>query len=124
MTDSENLTLEQQTQIVRHAMEDLKALEITELDVKEISSIADRMIVCTGTSNRHVKSIADNVVEECKKHGIQPLGVEGKETSEWVLVDLNSIIVHVMLPTARKFYDLERLWEVRPTSLSKDQPST
>lgn len=123
MTDSDNLTIEQQTQIIRHAMEDLKALEITELDVKEISSIADRMIVCTGTSNRHVKSIADNVVEECKKHGIQPLGVEGKESSEWVLVDLNSIIVHVMLPAARKFYDLERLWEVRPTTISKDQPS-
>lgn len=91
-------------------LEDLKALEITSLFVQPITSIADWMIICTGTSTRHVKAIADKLVEAMKQQGHQPLGVEGLTEGDWVLVDLNTIIVHVMLSETRAFYALEKLW--------------
>ena len=69
------------------------------------------MIIACGTSNRHVKSLADSVIEQCKKSGVRPLGVEGQDKSEWVLVDLGDVVVHLMLPATRQFYDLERLWD-------------
>ncbi|WP_317622572.1 ribosome silencing factor [Ketobacter sp.] len=100
--------------IVINALEDMKAKDIVTLDVKPLTSVADLMIVTSGTSNRHVKSIADNVREKVKQHGIQPLGVEGEDVAEWVLVDLGDIIVHIMLPDTRRFYDLEKLWSMSP----------
>ncbi len=102
--------------LVIQSLEDMKAKDITVLDVKPLTSIADLMVVATGTSNRHVKSMADNVCEQAKKNGCQPLGVEGQEAAEWVLVDLGDIIVHVMLPDTRRFYDLEKLWSMSPDS--------
>lgn len=95
---------------VTKELEELKALEITSLFVQPITSIADWMIICTGTSTRHVKAIADKLVEAMKQQGYQPLGVEGLTEGEWVLVDLNTIIVHVMLSETRAFYALEKLW--------------
>lgn len=92
------------------ALEDLKGQEIVTLDVTELSGVMDSLIVATGTSNRHVKSLAGNVVEELKKKGIQPIGVEGMDSSDWVLVDYGTAVIHVMLPQTRKFYDLEKLW--------------
>ena len=97
--------------LVIAAIEDMKGSEITSLYVAEQTSIADYMVIACGTSNRHVKSLADNVVEQSKKNGMRPLGVEGQDKSEWVLVDLGSVIVHLMLPATRQFYDLERLWD-------------
>ncbi|MDY6919568.1 MAG: ribosome silencing factor [Pseudomonadota bacterium] len=100
--------------LVLQALEDMKAKDIVTLDVKPLTSVADLMIVASGTSNRHVKAIADSVREKVKHEGIQPLGVEGEDAAEWVLVDLGDIIVHIMLPDTRRFYDLEKLWSMSP----------
>ena len=97
---------------VRAALEEIKAKDSTEIDVRGKTSIADFMVVVSGTSTRHVKSIADEVVKFAKKIGVMPLGVEGEREAEWVLVDLADVIVHVMLPRVREFYALERLWTV------------
>jgi ribosome-associated protein len=94
------------------ALEDLKAKDVREIDVRGKTSIADILFVASGTSARHVKSIADEVVKFAKEAGVMPLGVEGQTEAEWVLVDLGDIIVHVMLPRIREFYGLERLWTV------------
>ncbi|MCE5232661.1 MAG: ribosome silencing factor [Mizugakiibacter sp.] len=94
------------------ALDELKAKDVREIDVRGKTSIADLLIVASGTSSRHVKSIADEVVKFAKQAGVLPLGVEGQQEAEWVLVDLGDIIVHVMLPRIREFYGLERLWTV------------
>ena len=97
---------------VHEALAELKAKDIVEIDVRGKSSVADYMVVASGTSSRHVKSSADEVVRFAKKLGVMPLGVEGEREAEWVLVDLGDVIVHVMLPRVREFYALERLWTV------------
>jgi ribosome-associated protein len=94
------------------ALDELKAKDVHEIDVRGKTSIADVLIIASGTSTRHVKSLADEVVRFVKKAGMMPLGVEGQREAEWVLVDLGDIIVHVMLPRIREFYGLERLWTV------------
>jgi ribosome-associated protein len=94
------------------ALDELKAKDVHEIDVRGKTSIADILIIASGTSTRHVKSLADEVVRFVKKAGMMPLGVEGQREAEWVLVDLGDIIVHVMLPRIREFYGLERLWTV------------
>lgn len=103
---------EQLKKLVIDSLEDVKGRDIVALDVRDMSGVTDFMVVCSGTSNRHVKSLADNVWVEVKKRGIVPLGMEGENTGDWVLVDLGDVVVHVMLPEARLFYDLERLWQV------------
>ena len=97
---------------VHEALAELKAKDIVEIDVRGKSSVADYMVIASGTSTRHVKSSADEVVRFAKKLGVMPLGVEGEREAEWVLVDLGDVIVHVMLPRVREFYALERLWTV------------
>ncbi|HWG09956.1 MAG TPA: ribosome silencing factor [Rhodanobacteraceae bacterium] len=99
-------------QRVLAALDELKARDVREIDVRGKTSIADLLVIASGTSTRHVKSIADEVVKFVKRAGMLPLGVEGQEEAEWVLVDLGDIIVHVMLPRIREFYGLERLWTV------------
>lgn len=94
------------------ALDELKARDVSEIDVRGRTSIADLLIIASGTSSRHVKSLADEVVKFAKRAGMLPLGVEGEADAEWVLVDLGDIIVHVMLPRVREFYGLERLWAV------------
>ncbi len=106
------MKVEELKALVRSALEDLKAENIVELDVRGKTSVADYIVVASGSSNRHVKSIASNVVAEAKHADHQPLGVEGEIDAEWVLVDLGDIIVHVMQPQVREFYDLESLWRV------------
>lgn len=106
--------------IVIGALEDMKGKDIVVMDVSELSDIMETMIVVSGTSSRQVKSLANNVVVECKKNGFQPIGVEGNDVGEWVLVDLGSIVVHVMLPATRTFYDLEKLWSMRPDDVKAD----
>jgi ribosome-associated protein len=98
-------------QLVIDAIEAMKGTDINCLNVADLTSVTDYMIIVSGTSNRHVKSVADNVIDVCKKQGVRPLGTEGQEKSDWVLVDLGDVVVHVMLPATRAFYDLERLWE-------------
>ena len=97
---------------VRAALEELKAKDVVEIDVRGKSSVTDFMVIASGTSTRHVKSIANEVVVFAKKLDIMPLGVEGEREAEWVLVDLGDVVVHVMLPRVREFYALERLWTV------------
>jgi len=104
--------------IVIKALEDIKAKDITVLDVKDRTSVTDYMIIASGTSTRHVKSIADNLVVEVKSYGARPLGSEGGAASDWILVDLGDIVVHVMLPASREFYDLERFWRDAPAEES------
>lgn len=100
--------------VVHEALLDVKAKDILELDVSTISNVADAIVIASGTSTRHVKALADNVAEEARKAGFRPIGVEGERDAEWILIDLDLIVVHVMLPTARKFYDLESLWRTTP----------
>ena len=97
---------------VKRALDELKAKDVVEIDVRGRTSIADYIVVASGTSTRHVKSVADEVVKYAKKTGVMPLGVEGQREAEWVLVDLGDIVVHVMLPRVREFYGLERMWTV------------
>ncbi len=101
---------EELKQAAVEALDDLKAVNPVTLDVAELTDVMDYLVVASGTSNRHVKSLADNVCMEVKKRGVRPLGVEGEDTGEWVLVDFGDVVVHVMLPATRDFYDLERLW--------------
>jgi len=93
------------------ALDDLQAIDMTVIDVRPLTTITDLMIICTGRSTRHIKSIADNLVAQAKKHHIKDVHIEGDESSEWVLVDLGDIVVHIMLATTRSFYNLEALWE-------------
>lgn len=97
---------------VHASLEDIKARDTVEIDVRGKTSITDYMVIASGTSTRHVKSIADEVVRHAKQCGVMPLGVEGEREAEWVLVDLGDVVVHVMLPRVREFYALERLWTV------------
>ena len=97
---------------VHAAIAELKAKDVVEIDVRGKSSVTDYMVIASGTSTRHVKSIADEVVRFAKKLDVMPLGVEGEREAEWVLVDLGDVVVHVMLPRVREFYALERLWTV------------
>ena len=97
---------------VHGALEELKAKDTVQIDVRGKSSVCDFMVVASGTSTRHVKSVADEVVRFAKQLDVMPLGVEGEREAEWVLVDLGDVVVHVMLPRVREFYALERLWTV------------
>ncbi|GIU18806.1 ribosome silencing factor [Shewanella colwelliana] len=101
-------------QFVIDKVEDLKARDIAVLEVSEQSNITDYMVVCSGTSKTHVKAIAENVVLEAKRANLHIHGVEGRDSSEWVLVDLGDVIVHVMQDQTREFYQLEKLWSEKP----------
>ena len=97
-------------------LEELKAKDIAVLNVGKFTTIADHLVVASGTSGRHVRSVSENLFDAAKKAGAIPIGIEGREGSEWVLIDLGDVIVHVMQPAVREFYKLEDLWSVRPSS--------
>jgi ribosome-associated protein len=101
-------------QAVTTALDDMKAVNVRVLDVRGLTDIADTMVIASGNSDRHVRSIAERVVEKAKAAGFRPLGTEGERDGEWVLVDLQDVVVHVMLPRVREFYGLERLWDSGP----------
>jgi ribosome-associated protein len=101
-------------ELVIEALEDIKALDIVKLDVSEMTNVTDWMVVASGTSNRHVKAVIDTVSEKVKAAGHRPSGIEGEIGAEWVLLDLQDGLVHVMLPKIREFYNLEKLWSIKP----------
>jgi len=101
------------------ALDDMKAVNVKVMDVRKVTDVADCMVLASGNSDRHVRSIADKVVEKAKAAGFRPMGMEGERDGEWVLVDLNDVIVHVMLPRVREFYGLEGLWEISPSKPGK-----
>jgi ribosome-associated protein len=106
----EGMRSEQLKDTVVAALEEIKAKDVVVLDVRKLTSITDFMIIASGTSSRQVKALADNVLEKAKAAGNRPLGVEGEREAEWILVDLADVVVHVMLPSIRDFYQLEKLW--------------
>jgi ribosome-associated protein len=114
------MSVEELKALVINALEDLKAENIVELNVRDKTDVTDYIIVASGNSSRHVKAIANNVVMDAKKAGHPPIGVEGETDGEWMLVDLADVVVHVMQPQVRQFYDLENLWQV---DLSRQQES-
>jgi ribosome-associated protein len=99
-------------QLVGTALDGLKAADVQVLDVRHLTTVTDTMVIASGRSDRHVRAIAAAVVEQCKRAGHRPLGVEGERSGEWVLVDLADVVVHVMLPRVREFYNLEKLWDM------------
>lgn len=102
--------------MITAALGDLKAQNVTVLDVRKLTDVTDTIVIACGTSDRHVKSLAGSVYEKAKQAGFRPIGMEGEKEGEWVLVDLQDAIVHVMLPRVREFYGLEKLWDVREGS--------
>ncbi|MGA3157851.1 MAG: ribosome silencing factor [Steroidobacteraceae bacterium] len=109
--------------LVLAALEDLKAVNIKVLDVRGLTDVADTMIVASGNSDRHVRSIAERVIERAKAAGRRPMGTEGSQDGEWVLVDLQDVLVHVMLPRVREFYALEQLWEAPAAARAARSPA-
>jgi ribosome-associated protein len=106
------LSFDQLRELVVTALEDFKAVDIQLIDVSGRNPLTELFVIASGTSSRHVKSMAENLIMQAKEAGCQPLGVEGQRNAEWILVDLNDVIVHLMLPQTRVFYNLEKLWEV------------
>ena len=116
------MEIEELQKLVIDALEDVKAIDIRVLDVRDRTSITDVMVICSGNTSRQVKALVNSVVEKAKHAGIQPYGVEGDDVGEWALVDLGDVVVHVMQPDIRAFYNLEKLWgEASPQAASDKQ---
>ena len=106
------MTGDELSRLVLEALHELKAQEIVTLDVRHLTPLTDAMIIASGRSARHVRAVAEAVVERCKQAGEPPLGREGEAAGEWVLLDLGDVVVHVMQPQVRQFYELEKLWDI------------
>jgi ribosome-associated protein len=102
------------SELIVTALEESKGLDIVKLDVRDMTTMTDWMIVASGSSNRHVRGLVENVTDEVKAAGHRPIGTEGEDGGEWILLDLQDALVHVMLPKVREFYNLEKLWSMRP----------
>ena len=106
---SENLK-----KIIIGALEDIKAVDVVTIAVSSLTDVMDTMIIASGNSHRQVKALANNVLSEAKNAGFSPIGIEGENSGEWILIDFGDIVTNIMLPSSRKFYDLDRLWLLRP----------
>ncbi len=110
----------QMQKLIYQALADAKAKDVAILDVRKVADFTDYMVVVSGTSNRHVQSVADNVVDTLRSHGMRPVGVEGQKVGDWVLIDFGDVVVHVMRQQTRDFYNLEKLWsDGKPVELGK-----
>ena len=107
----EPVQAERLRRLVLECLDDMKARDVLDLDVRDRTTITDRFIIATGTSNRHAQAVCDRIVERVRAHGVRPMGVEGRDSADWILIDLGDVVVHVMQDAARKFYDLEELWQ-------------
>ena len=105
--------------LVGDALEDVKAINIRLLDVREATTITDYMVIASGNSDRQVRAMSERVIEKAKERGVRPLGVEGMQAGEWILIDLGDVIVHAMQPATRDFYQLEKLWDVKSDAATK-----
>lgn len=103
------------------AIEDIKGFDITVLDVTKLTSMTNYMVICSANSTRQTKAIADNIYVKLKDKGYNPRGLEGEKDGEWVLVDLDDIIVHIMVPTTRAYYNLEQLWGAESKHIKADR---
>ena len=106
---SENLK-----KIIIGALEDIKAVDVVTIAVSSLTDVMDTMIIASGNSHRQVKALANNVLSDAKNAGFSPIGIEGENSGEWILIDFGDIVINIMLPSSRKFYDLDRLWLLRP----------
>lgn len=113
----------QLTKLVVAALEDMKGINIELIDVAPLTTLAEHMVICTGNSNRHVKALADSVMEKAREAGVRPLTAQGLEQGEWALVDLNGTIVHVLQASARATYQLEKLWDMGQPKPRLDEPA-
>lgn len=109
------MTPEQLKTLVQNSLEDLKAVDIQTIDLKGKADFADYMVIASGTSDRHLHALAGKVADDSKAAGVPPIGVEGEDSRDWVLVDLGDIIVHLMRPETRQLYALDKLWSLPPT---------
>ena len=110
---------EELLKLAQSSLEDMKVRDMRVLDVRELTAVTDYLLVASGTSGRHVRSLADKLIQNAKAAGHPPLGVEGQDAGEWVLIDLNDVVVHVMQPRVREFYKLEDLWTVGADDLAE-----
>ena len=115
------MEIEELQALVIDALEDVKAIDTRVLDVREKTSVTDVMIISSGNTSRQVKALVNSVVEKAKQAGVQPFGVEGEDVGEWALVDLGDVVVHIMQPTIRAFYNLEKLWGEDSPQATGDQ---
>jgi len=113
------LTTEEKTRAIVEALEDIKAVNVTVIDTSKLSSLFDRMIIASASSKRQTKALADNVVVKLRERGEEVLGREGEDSGEWILVDLNEVLVHIMQPAVRDYYNLEELWSKAQTARPK-----
>jgi len=123
MNKAVQLSASEMSQVVIDALEDVKAVDIRVLDVEAMSNFTDHMIIASGTSTRQVKALANSVVVEAKKAGMEVLGQEGENPGEWILIDLGDVVVHIMVPQVRDFYNLEKLWSVEGRPSEEDSES-
>ncbi len=112
------MTTPQIAKWVIDTLDNNKALQIIDMDVTSLTDVTDRMIICSATSKRHAAALADHVITQAKAQGEPPLGTEGEKEAEWILIDLNHVIVNIMLPEVREFYHLEKLWHVTDASVA------
>ena len=120
MNKAVQLSASEMSQVVIDALEDVKAVDVRVLDVESMSNFTDHMIIASGTSTRQVKALANSVVVEAKKAGMDVLGQEGENPGEWILIDLGDVVVHIMVPQVRDFYNLEKLWSVEGRPSEED----
>ena len=100
--------------IIINALEDIKAVDVVTITVSSLTDVMDTMIIASGNSHRQVKALANNVLSDAKTAGFFPIGVEGENNREWILIDFGDVVTNIMLPASREFYDLDRLWLLRP----------
>jgi len=113
-----NLASNNTLNLVRNALEDMKSQDMIVLDVKNITTVTDHMVIVSGTSTQHIRAMVNHLITQAKHHGIEVLGSEGEETAEWILVDLGNVIIHAMLPEIREYYELEKLWSVDSSEMA------